>query len=115
VHQFSRIGGVVMIAGGARITCDVPPFCMVAERDYLSGLNLVGIKRREWPREAIRELKDVYRQLMKPTGNLRTAAAALLEGATSAQVRTFLEFFAGGKRGFARPVETRGGATEISS
>ncbi len=115
VHQFSRIGEVVMIAGGARITCDVPPFCMAAERDYLSGLNLVGIKRRNWPREAIKEVKECYRQLMKPTGNLRTAAAQMLDGAVSDQARAFLNFFAGGKRGFVRPGETRGGATETVS
>ena len=53
IHQFCRLGEGVMIAGLARITKDVPPFCMAAERDELTGLNLVGIKRREWPREVI--------------------------------------------------------------
>ena len=105
VHQFTRIGESVMIGGLARITRDLAPFTLVAERDEVGGLNLVGLRRRGFPREAIRELKEAFRLVYSQTGDIRhLAAAALASGAfASAEAARFLGFFAGGKRGFARP------------
>jgi UDP-N-acetylglucosamine acyltransferase len=105
VHQFSRIGESVMIGGLSRITRDIAPFLLVAERDEVSGLNVVGIKRRGFSREAIRELKTAFRHVFSTTGNIRQiAAAAVATGQFSApETRRFLEFFASGKRSFARP------------
>ena len=99
-HQFCRIGEGVMIAGLARITQDLAPFLLVAERNEVSGLNLVGLKRRGVCREAIAELKDCYTAVFAG-GDPRKRAAA--RTAQTAEARRFLEFFAGGKRGFARP------------
>ncbi|MCF3650919.1 acyl-ACP--UDP-N-acetylglucosamine O-acyltransferase [Synoicihabitans lomoniglobus] len=107
IHQFVRIGAVVMVAGLARVTKDVPPYCMVAERDELVGLNLVGLKRRGWPPEVMRELKAVYRAVMRPTGNLRTLAAELLPDIRCGEAQAFLRFFEGGKRPVARPSRAR--------
>lgn len=105
IHQYTRIGESVMVAGLARITRDLAPFTIVAERDEVSGFNLVGLKRRGFSREAVRELKEAFRAVYHAPGNIRElAAAALGSGAyVSAEARRFLEFFAGGKRGFARP------------
>lgn len=99
-HQFSRIGEGVMIAGLARITQDLAPFLLVAERNEVSGLNLVGLKRRGVSREAIAELKECYAAVFAG-GDPRKLAAARV--AQTPEARRFLEFFAGGKRGFARP------------
>jgi len=99
-HQFCRIGEGVMIAGLARITQDLAPFLLVAERNEVSGLNLVGLKRRGFSREAIAELKACYAAVFAG-GDPRKLAAARV-GKTP-EARRFLEFFAGGKRGFARP------------
>jgi UDP-N-acetylglucosamine acyltransferase len=103
IHQFCRIGESAMVAGLARITKDVAPFLLVAERDEVPGFNLVGLKRRSFNRETIREIKDCYTQVFSG-GDPRVPAAALLAaGVRSAEARRFLEFFATGKRGFARP------------
>ena len=103
VHQFCRIGEGVIAGGMATLTQDVAPFLMVAERNRLSGLNSVGLKRRGFSREAIKELKECYARVFAG-GNPRTHAAALLAaGVASAEARRFLEFFSGGKRGFVRP------------
>lgn len=103
IHQYCRIGDSVMVAGLARITRDLAPFTMVAERDEVVGLNLVGLKRRSYPREAIREIKELFRAVYFTAGNIREIAAGALEKAQSAEARRFLEFFASGKRSFARP------------
>jgi UDP-N-acetylglucosamine acyltransferase len=105
IHQFCRIGELCMVAGLARVTFDVAPGTMIAERDEVIGLNLVGIKRRNWPREAVLELKEAFRTVYFQPGNIRTIAAEARASGRfpSLQAQAFLEFFAGGKRGFARP------------
>jgi UDP-N-acetylglucosamine acyltransferase len=105
-HQFTRIGEGVMLGGLARITRDLAPYTIVAERDEVSGLNLVGLKRRGVSREAIRELKAAFQAVYSENGNIRDLATRALAsgGFTTTEARRFLEFFTTGKRGFARPV-----------
>lgn len=103
VHQFGRIGEGVMIAGLARITQDLAPYLLVAERNEVSGLNLVGLRRRHAARETIIELKDCFRDVFGGGDPRKRAAMRLAAGAASPEARRFLEFFSGGKRGFARP------------
>lgn len=104
VHQFCRIGEGVMVGGGARISSDIAPFCLAAERNALIGLNVVGLRRRGVKAEVFRELKRAYHALNKPAGNLRDLAAAILAAGEfqSVEARSFLEFFTGGRRGFVR-------------
>jgi UDP-N-acetylglucosamine acyltransferase len=104
IHQFCRIGEGAVVGGGARITRDIPSFTMTTERDEVSGLNVVGLRRRGLPRATVDELKRAFRAVNVPVGNLRElAAAALASGEfTSAEARRFLEFFNGGRRGFIR-------------
>ena len=104
VHQFCRIGESVMVAGHASITRDVPHFVMVAERDDVIGFNLVGLKRRGFSRESLAELKRAYHDVYFTPGNIRNVAAAAQASGTfhAPESRRFLEFFAEGKRSFAR-------------
>jgi UDP-N-acetylglucosamine acyltransferase len=104
IHQFCRIGEGVMIGGGARISLDIAPFCLATERNAVIGVNAVGLRRRGLKREVVDEIKRAFRALGTPVGNLREiAAATLLQGTfTSAEARSLLEFFQGGRRGFAR-------------
>ncbi len=104
VHQYCRIGESVMVSGHASISRDVGHFTMVAERDEVIGLNLLGLRRRGFSRAAIAELKRAFHVVYFTPGNIRKIAANTLreENHTSAETRRFLEFFAGGTRGFAR-------------
>jgi UDP-N-acetylglucosamine acyltransferase len=103
VHQFCRVGDGVMIGGVSPITQDVAPYLMVADRNEVAGLNLVGLRRRGVAREAIAELKDCYHAVFGGGDPRKLAAARLGAGVQGGEARRFLEFFAGGKRGFARP------------
>lgn len=93
-----------MVAGNASISRDVPHYVMVAERDAVIGLNLVGLKRRGVPRPAVVELKRAFREVYFTSGNIRNIAESALKngGYASAEAKQFLEFFLGGKRSFAR-------------
>ena len=102
-HQFARVGESAMVGGLARITLDIPPYVMAAERDEVVGLNLIGLKRRGFAREVVAGLKESFREVYFDGGNVRQRAQELLaRGGQSPEVRVFLEFFGGGRRGIAR-------------
>jgi UDP-N-acetylglucosamine acyltransferase len=113
-HQFIRVGQSTIVGGGARCTLDLPPFVMAAERDEVAGLNLIGLRRQGYSAEAIRELKEAFRAVYFTSGNIREIAAAALAGGAfhSPAACGFLEFFGGGKRGFARARREREAAAE---
>lgn len=71
VHQFVRIGEHAMIGGMSGVENDVIPFGLVkGDRASLSGLNLVGLKRRDFDREEIHTLRTAYRMLFSPEGEI---------------------------------------------
>jgi UDP-N-acetylglucosamine acyltransferase len=113
IHQFARVGDGAMVGGAARVANDVPPFTMVTERDEVVGLNAVGLRRRGLPRATLSELKQAFRAVNVPVGNMRELAAAELASGrySSAEAHRYLEFFAGGRRSFVR---ARRGAAEAT-
>ena len=69
VHQFVRIGRHAMIGGCSGVENDVIPYgSIVGNRAHLSGLNLVGLKRRGFSREVIHDLRRAYRLLFSQEG-----------------------------------------------
>ena len=103
IHQFCRIGAHCMIAGNASITADVPPYVMAAERSEAHGLNLIGLRRGQFERSEIKDLKRCYRAVFFGGGNLKKkaeAAAREHEFGSTAPGAHFLKFFETGKRGF---------------
>jgi len=68
LHQKCRIGSYAFIGGGAPVTGDVIPYGMVDNQGWLAGMNLVGLKRRNFPRDAIHDLRAAYRLLFAEEG-----------------------------------------------
>ena len=69
IHQYCRIGKHAIIGAGTTIDGDVIPFSsVVGSRGFLSGLNLVGLKRRCFSKDEIKTLRNVYRLLFAPEG-----------------------------------------------
>jgi UDP-N-acetylglucosamine acyltransferase len=61
VHQFVRIGRNAMVGGMTGVELDVCPYTMVkGERAFMSGLNLIGLKRHNIDKDSIHKLKTVY-------------------------------------------------------
>lgn len=96
VHQFVDIGRLVMVAGNASITCDVPSYLMVAERSLVTGLNLVGLKRR-LPKEAISDLRACYKAVYMKAGD--PAKFAKETTARTPEGEHFLACFDSSRRG----------------
>lgn len=96
VHQFVRIGRYAMISGGAGTSMDVPPFCLVPERNRLGGINLVGMRRAGFSREEITGVRLAFRKVLRvPTLTKQEMVERLNEiGATCGPVREMAAFVA---------------------
>lgn len=79
VIQFTRIGDNAFIGGLAGLENDLIPFGMVTgNRASLGGLNLVGLKRANFPRDQIHALRAAYKALFESNdGTLRSRAEAI--------------------------------------
>jgi UDP-N-acetylglucosamine acyltransferase len=78
VHQNVRIGAHAFIGGLAGVEGDVIPFALAGgNRAHLFGVNVVGLRRRDFSAERIARLKEVYRCLF--TGAGEAALAQRLE------------------------------------
>ncbi|WP_135077960.1 acyl-ACP--UDP-N-acetylglucosamine O-acyltransferase [Terasakiella sp. SH-1] len=71
VHQFCRVGRHAMIGGMSGIENDVIPYGSVTgNRARLAGLNIVGLKRRNFDREVIHSMRTAYRLLFAQEGTM---------------------------------------------
>ncbi len=79
VHQFIHIGDHAMVSGGSLVRKDVPPFTK-AGKEPLSfiGINSIGLRRRGFDKEKIREIQDVFRILYQKNYNT-TQALGIIE------------------------------------
>ena len=81
VHQFSHIGSYVMIQGGSRINKDIPPYIIVArEPAKYCGLNIVGLRRRGFSNESIKNIHAAYHHIYGSGTIVSTALARIREG-----------------------------------
>ena len=104
VHQFTRIGALAMIGGGAMVSLDILPFAQAqGDRAKLAGLNMVGMRRQGLSREAIDEVKSAYRVLFLSAISMEEAIDQLEASSPSAEVRTMIDFIRSSHRGICRP------------
>lgn len=94
IHQFVRIGPHAMIGGLSGAELDVIPYGLVyGNRDGLSGLNLIGLRRRGFGRNEISDLRKAYRLLFADEGTLTERVADVTEMfAESPQVMEIIDF-----------------------
>jgi len=80
VHQFVRIGPHAMIGGMSGIENDVIPYGSASgDRARLSGLNVIGLKRRGFSRDDIHTLRTAYRLLFAEEGTMVERLADVAE------------------------------------
>lgn len=104
VHQFSRIGNHAIIGGGSLVRKDVPPF-IKAGREPLSyiGINSIGLRRRNFTNEKIREIQDIYRYIYQKGLNTSQAVELIEAEMPATQERDeIILFVKDSKRGIIR-------------
>lgn len=74
IHQFCHIGAHVMIQGGALINKDIPPYVKAGREPIAyAGINSIGLRRRNFSSETIREIQNIYRYLYQSNLNVTDA------------------------------------------
>ncbi len=101
VHQFVHIGAHAMISGGSLVRKDVPPYAKAAKEplSYV-GINSVGLRRRGFTPEKIREIQDIYRIIFQKNYNT-SQALSFIEGEMQATKERdeIIQFIRGSQRG----------------
>ena len=81
IHQFSRIGEYAMIGGMTGVLSDVIPFGLsMGNRNNLTGLNLIGLRRAKVSNENIKKIQLAYKNIFKTVSfrdNIATLAPDL--------------------------------------
>ena len=104
IHQFCHLGEHVMIQGGARINKDIPPYVKAA-RDPIAytGVNSIGLRRRNFTNDQIRDIQEIYRYLYLSRLNVSDAVDRIeAELPASPERDLIIEFIRNSKRGIVR-------------
>jgi UDP-N-acetylglucosamine acyltransferase len=102
LHQFIRVGTLVMMRGGARASRDLPPYSNIDDTHTVKGLNLVGLRRAGFTREQIAPLRQAFRILFGRRTNLKQALEQVeAEVPLTPEVAHLLDFIRASKRGVA--------------
>ncbi len=105
-HQFCHIGIHAMVGGGSLINKDVPPYILCG-RDPLSfaGVNVVGLRRRGFTSEQIRNIKDIYDIIYNTGLNFADAVVRVEAGFAPTEERDIIiNFIKNSKRGIVRGI-----------
>lgn len=103
-HQFCHVGGYVMVQGGCRFSKDIPPF-IIAGREPIeySGINLVGLRRRQYSNEQIEDIHNVYRLIYQSGLNITEAVEKVeKEIPMSKDIEYIVNFIRNSKRGIIK-------------
>ena len=105
VHQFCRIGKYSYIGGGTTITQNVLPYSLtsIERNNHAYGLNKVGLERRGFTPEQLKELRAAYRLLQASKMNTSQALEAMrmtiAAGNAGEHVAYLADFIANSERG----------------
>lgn len=104
VHQFCRVGREAYVGGYSVVVKDALPFALsVGNHAKCYGLNVTGMKRRNYPKETIEALHHAFRLLLAARLNTSQAIARIKEEiADSAEVAELLSFIETSKRGVVK-------------
>ena len=108
VHQFCRIGKYSYIGGGTTITQDVLPYSLtsVKRENHAYGLNKIGLERRGFTPEQMKELRHAYRLLLSAKKNTSQALAelkqSLAEGKAGEHIAYLVHFIEAAERGIIK-------------
>lgn len=104
IHQFCTIGAHVMVGGCSGVAQDVPPY-VIAQGNHATpfGVNLEGLKRRGFSKEALHAIRNAYKLLYRSGKTLDEVKPEIAEIARDhPEVQLFSDFFTRSQRGLIR-------------
>ena len=104
VQQFVTIGAHSFIAGGSLVRKNVPPFIKAAREPLTyAGINSVGLRRRQFDPEIIKQIEDIYRIIFVKGMNVSKALEEIKNDIPhSAQKEQIVSFIESSEKGIIR-------------
>jgi UDP-N-acetylglucosamine acyltransferase len=112
-HQFMHVGRLVMVQGSSAFGKDLPPFVIAAERNFVFGVNVVGLRRAGLSAKDRDEIKAAFKLIYMSGLNISQALEKAVKTKFGAPAREFLDFVANAKKRGICPAK-RGMGDEIS-
>jgi UDP-N-acetylglucosamine acyltransferase len=98
-HQFTRIGAHTYVAGHTVIRKDVPPFVKAAREPMCyMGLNIVGLQRRNFEKEKIDIISEIYHLLFVGNHSTSSAIKMIEDKVADHEVKDYILKFVQGSR-----------------
>lgn len=103
-QQFVNIGKHAFIAGASLVRKDVPPYIRAAREPLgYAGVNSVGLRRRGFSDEQVKEIEDIYRYLYVMNNNLSKGIEMMKDSVKDSPVRQeILDFIANSEKGIIK-------------
>jgi len=110
-HQHIHVGRLAITQGASAFSKDIPPFVIAAERNYVFGLNIVGLRRAGLSAEDREEIKAAFKLVYGSGMNISQAIEKSQTTRFGKFAREFLDFVAAAKKRGICPLK-RGSETE---
>src|SRR5437870_1729730 len=91
-HQYMHIGRLVMVQGSSGFGKDLPPFTIAAERNFVFGINVIGLKRAGFSAKDREEIKAAFKLIYLSGLNISQAMEKAATMKFGARAREFLDF-----------------------
>ncbi|MCX7908921.1 MAG: acyl-ACP--UDP-N-acetylglucosamine O-acyltransferase [Ignavibacteria bacterium] len=106
IHQFCRIGAHAMVGGDVKVTKDIAPFTLVGENPpKVDGINKIGLRRRGFSNELIKEIDNFYRLVFHSGYNNSDGIRKYLENHPNGvfpEIQHCIDFITSSQRGVYR-------------
>lgn len=97
-HQNIRVGRLAITQGASAFSKDVPPFVIAAERNYVFGLNVVGLRRAGFSAQDRDEIKAAFKLVYGSGLNVGDAIEKASTMKFGPAARELIDFVAGAKK-----------------
>jgi UDP-N-acetylglucosamine acyltransferase len=113
-HQYIHVGRLAITQGASAFSKDIPPFVIAAERNYVFGLNVVGLRRAGFSAKDRDEIKAVFKLIY--TSGLNIAQAIEQAGAVKlgSAAQEFVDFVVNAKKRGICPLKRGADDAEMS-
>ena len=103
-QQFVHIGSHSFVGGASLVRKDIPPYVKAAREPLMfAGVNSVGLRRRGFSDQHIREIEDIYRTLYVQNNNISMGIKMIEKSINISKLRTeILDFVSKSERGVIR-------------
>lgn len=97
-HQNVRVGRLAMVSGSSGFSKDIPPFLLAAERNFVVGINVLGLRRARMSPSERDEIKRAFKLLYRSGLNVHQAIDKAAENEFGPLGREFFEFVTKAKK-----------------